>query len=81
MESDQLPVSILRKEIILDSHEFLQGLGTGYSIDNLMAIIHRIRANENLLRKEEKAMLDPEIWKFFYAKLCERDGLAMDPMD
>ena len=74
MESDQLTLTPLRKEIIKDTHELLRGLGIGSPLPDLLIILHRIRSNEDRLRVEEKAMLDPEMWKFLHTKLFELHG-------
>jgi hypothetical protein len=80
MASEYSTTKRLRAAIIGQTKQFLRGLETGVSDDQLLSILSDIKENELQLIKEEGTMLDPAMWKLLHGLFVKRKNKdAIDP--
>jgi hypothetical protein len=70
--SEYSTAKLLRAAIISQTKQFLLGLETGASDEQLLSILSTIKGVELQLIKEEGTMLDPAMWKLLQSHLTNR---------
>jgi hypothetical protein len=65
-------LSSLRLAIMADTKNFLRGLESGASDEQLRTIAQRIRDKEQLLLHQEGVVLDPEMWRILHSRMINR---------
>jgi hypothetical protein len=73
--------SCLRGAIIAETKNFMRGLDSGASDEQLRAIARRIRNKEQQLLHEEGAVLDPAVWRILHSRLTHRKVEFADPAE
>jgi hypothetical protein len=72
-------LSSLRLAIIAETNIFLRGLKSGATDGQLRAIAQRIRDKEQKLLHQERAVLDPEMWRILHNRMINRKVEFIDP--
>ncbi len=62
----------LRAQILLNTKDFLQSLDADAAVEELTAILSRIKEKEMELIKAEGAMIAPDLWRLLHRKLVNR---------
>jgi len=62
----------LRAQILADTKEFLQCLEADGAVEELTAILGRIKEKEMQLIKAEGTMIAPDLWRLLHRRLVNR---------
>lgn len=72
MANEYSPTKQLRAAIIDKTKQFLLGLETGVSDEQLLSILSEMKEIELQLIKKDKTMLDPAMWKLLHSLIINK---------